>query len=71
MLLLVDVGVDFCVEGLDSIEYVWCWGLVAKFVSGRHHVFGVAVEGGVVMADGSGRDEMFADSGDYFVEVVD
>ena len=71
VLLLVDVGVYFCVEGLDSVESVRCWGLAAKLVSGLHLVFGVAAEGGVVVADGSGGDVLFADAGDYFVEVVD
>ena len=34
-------------------------------------MFGVAVEGGIVVTDGAGGDKLFTDSGDYFIELLD
>ena len=56
---------------MNSIEGVGCRVLSAEFVSELYLLFNVSVEGGVVVADGTSRDELPTGSDDYCIEVFD
>lgn len=68
-LFLFDIIVYFSVERTDPIEGFRGWCLSAEVVSCLHFEFYGWVESGIVMAYGTGRNELLAGAGDYFIEV--